>query len=70
MESISAEVLFSCLKGEKQTVNKKASLKDFSTEQLVNELAARDGVDTTIAEPYENIVVTVNGPAIVLKITD
>ena len=51
-------------------MNKKASLKDFSTEQLVNELADRDGVDITIAEPYENIVVTVNGPAIVLKITD
>lgn len=46
------------------------SLKAFSTKSLVEELKKRTGVETTIAEPYENITVTANGPAIILKVID
>ena len=46
------------------------SLKAFSTKSLVEELKERTGVETTTAEPYENITVTANGPAIILKIFD
>ena len=46
------------------------NLKDYTTEGLVNELMAREGVETTIAEPYENVVVAANGPAMILKIID
>lgn len=46
------------------------NLKDYTTEELVNELMTREGVETTIAEPYENVVVAANGPAMILKIID
>lgn len=37
---------------------------------LVKELQTREGVETTIAEPYQDAEVKVNGPAIVLVVTD
>ena len=46
------------------------NLKDYTTEELVNELMTREGVETTIAEPYENVVVAANGPAMILTILD
>lgn len=45
-------------------------LKSIPTYKLVEELKTREGVETTIAEPYEDITVTANGPAIILKIID
>lgn len=44
--------------------------KNISTKELVEELIQRDGVEETIAEPYQDVVVTVSGPARVLVITD
>lgn len=46
------------------------TLSDISTCKLVEELKTREGVETTIAEPYEDITVTASGPAIILKIID
>ena len=40
------------------------------TASLVEDLARRSGVDKTIAEPYQDIHINVNGPAIVLVVTD
>lgn len=37
---------------------------------LVRELQTREGVDTKIAEPHKDLEVSVNGPAIVLVVTD
>jgi hypothetical protein len=45
-------------------------LSNIKTCDLVNELKTREGVETTIAEPYEDKTVNVNGPAIVLAIID
>lgn len=45
-------------------------LKEIPTCDLVKELQNREGVETTIAEPYQNVEVKVNGPAIVLVVTD
>ena len=45
-------------------------LSKYYTKDLVEELSKRDGVEVTIAEPYEDIEVKANGPAIVLKIID
>lgn len=45
-------------------------LKNISTCDLVKELQSREGVETTIADPYQNVEVKVNGPAIVLVIID
>jgi len=42
----------------------------YPTEELVKELSKREGVETTIAEPYEDVEVTINGPAIVLVVID
>lgn len=42
----------------------------YTTEQLVNELKKREGVETKIAEPYQDIELSVNGPAVVLVIKD
>ena len=45
-------------------------LQKVSTKDLVEELQKREGVETTIAEPYQDKAVSVNGPAIVLVVTD
>ncbi len=46
------------------------NLKKITTKDLVEELQTREGVETTIAKPYEDAEVKVNGPAIVLVVTD
>lgn len=46
------------------------NLKDIKTCDLVLELQLREGVECTTAEPYEDVTVSVNGPAIVLVVTD
>ncbi len=45
-------------------------MSEFTTAELVEELKRRQGVDARIAEPYEDITVSVNGPAIMLIVTD
>lgn len=45
-------------------------LSRVSTCDLVRELQTRRGVETTIAEPYKDVTVSVNGPAIVLVVID
>lgn len=40
------------------------------TKELVEEISKREGVKTIIAEPYQDVEVKVNGPAIVLVIED
>lgn len=40
------------------------------TVDLVRELAMRDGVKMTTAEPYEDVQIKVNGPAVVLEVID
>ena len=46
------------------------SLKDYPTSSLVEELKTREGVEVTIAEPYQDVEVKVNGPATVLVVID
>ena len=45
-------------------------LKQVSTAELVKELKKRKGVETIIAEPYQDKEIKVNGPAIVLVVID
>lgn len=45
-------------------------VEDFKTCELVEELKKREAVEIHMAEPYEDLTVTVNGPAIVLVVTD
>lgn len=45
-------------------------LSVFSTKDIVEELEAREAVEKHIAEPYQDLTVKANGPAIVLVITD
>lgn len=45
-------------------------IKNFNTYELVNELKERKGVEVHTAEPYKELSVSVNGPAIVLVIID
>ncbi|MDE7324341.1 MAG: BC1881 family protein [Lachnospiraceae bacterium] len=47
-----------------------AELSNFKTCELVEELKNREGVETQMAEPYEDVKIETNGPAIVLMITD
>ena len=54
-------------KGDEQIMD---SLDNASTKDLVEELKRREGVEATIAEPYEDVEIKVNGPAIVLVVTD
>ena len=46
------------------------NLSKIKTCDLVIELQKREGVDSHIAEPYKDLSVSVNGPAIVLVVTD
>ena len=45
-------------------------LSEFKTCELVDELRKREGVETHIAEPYQDATVSVNGPAVVLVVID
>ena len=45
-------------------------LTGFKTCELVEELKKRKGVETHLAEPYKDLEVTVNGPAVVLVVAD
>ena len=45
-------------------------LTDIPTCELVKELSKREGVEKTIAEPYQDVQVKINGPAIVLVVID
>lgn len=46
------------------------NISDVSTKALVEELSKRAGVEKKIAEPYQDISLEVNGPAIVLIVID
>lgn len=46
------------------------SITNFSTKELVEELQKREGVETFFAIPYEDISVSVNGPAVLLVVID
>lgn len=45
-------------------------LSEFKTCDLVDGLRKREGVETHIAEPYQDVTVSVNGPAVVLVVID
>ncbi len=45
-------------------------LSEISTKELVEELSRRSGVEKKIAEPYQDLQIQINGPAIVLVIRD
>lgn len=47
-----------------------SDISSIPTNELVAELEKREGVDTTIAEPYQDVQIKVNGPAIVLTVID
>lgn len=46
------------------------NLTEYKTCELVEELKKREGVEAHLAEPYEDIELKVNGPAIVLVVID
>lgn len=45
-------------------------ISQIKTCDLVTELKRREGVETHIAEPYQDVTVSVNGPAVVLVVID
>lgn len=45
-------------------------INSISTKELVEGLTKREGVQETIAEPYQNVVITVSRPARVLVVTE
>lgn len=45
-------------------------LTNVTTAALVEELKMREGVETHIAEPYADLEVKINGPAIVIVVID
>ena len=49
---------------------KSADLKNIPTNRLVEELAGRDGVEKVVLLPYEKSQIEVEGPVIVLMVTD
>lgn len=45
-------------------------LRNISTYDLVRELERREGVERMTAKPYQDLEIKVNGPAVVLIVTD
>lgn len=45
-------------------------LEQMSTRELIGELSKREGVEIKRAEPYQDMEVSVNGPAVVIVVTD
>lgn len=43
---------------------------EIDTRDLTIELATREGVDVTIVDPYEDVRLMVEGPAVVLTVFD
>ena len=56
--------------GQMKGSDKMQELSKYSTKELVEELSKRTGVEKIITEPYQDKVISINGPAIVLKIID
>lgn len=52
---------------EKLSIQK---LKCIPTKYLVEELKKREGIETRIAVPHQDLQVLINGPAVVLIVTD
>lgn len=48
----------------------KPLLENVSTLDLVKEISKREGVKVTTAEPYQDVQIKVNGPAVVLEVID
>lgn len=46
------------------------NLNQVPTKDLLEELLKREGVKQIIAEPYQDVVIKQNGPAIILVVTD
>jgi hypothetical protein len=46
------------------------NLSQISTKELVCELKSRDGVKAIIAEPYKNVEIKAEGPAIIFVVID
>lgn len=53
-----------------KATNKLKELKSAMTCDLVRALQSREGVEVKIAEPYQDVDIHVNGPAIVLVVID
>lgn len=45
-------------------------LDEVKTCELVEELRKREGVEAHAAEPYKDLTINVNGPAVVLVVID
>lgn len=45
-------------------------LEQMTTRELIEELSKREGVEVERAEPYQDMEVSVNGPAVVIVVTD
>ncbi len=45
-------------------------LKNIPTKELVEELKKRKGVKAEYAEPYQDKVISINGPAVILIVID
>lgn len=46
------------------------NLENVPTANLITELRKREGVEMTVVKPYQDAAVNVNGPALVLVVTD
>lgn len=53
-----------------KTEDDKRQLSNVRTRELVQELKTREGVQTKCAEPYQDTQISVNGPAVILIVTD
>ena len=58
------------MEGEFKEALQKMQLSNAKTRELLEELKTREGVETKYAEPHQDKEVSVNGPAVILIVTD
>lgn len=45
-------------------------LKNITTKQLIDELKKREGIEVNTVDPYQDEIINVNGPCIIITVID
>lgn len=69
LDAVSSAVK-ACIRGHQNSDRASTELKGIPTNQLVEELVDRDGVEKIVLPPYQKSKFEAEGPAVVLMVTD
>ena len=70
LKKLAKEISELQMKTKKEETRMENELEKYSTEELVQELVSREGVETSTIKPNAEATIKVSGPAIVLVVVD